>query len=105
MANDSVHGTELWKTNGSAERHRLVKDLNAGKPSLQITTYNSLNNKFVFAGKDAAVTGVKIWQTDGTSGGTTLIKTLLPTDNNSLSMHNRFQSLKASLFFFNGIYY
>ena len=82
-ANDSVHGTELWKTNGTSSGTSLVKDLNAGKNSLQITTYNSLNNKFIFSGKDDATTGIKIWQTDGTSGGTTLIKTLLPNDINS----------------------
>jgi ELWxxDGT repeat protein len=83
QANDGTHGSELWKTDGSAGNTTLVKDLNPGKNSLQITTFNSLNNKMIFSGKDSATFGIKIWQTDGTAGGTSVIKTILPTSSNT----------------------
>ena len=99
QANDSIHGNELWKTNGTTGGTTLVKDLNPGKNSLQISTYNALNNQFIFSGKDNTTTGIKIWQTNGTSAGTAVIKTLLPTSGNTYINAQSLSKFKNKLVF------
>src|SRR5262249_39483277 len=57
------------------------------------------NNKFIFCGKDSATMGVKIWQTDGTSGGTSLIKTILPGSMNTYVSAIALSKFKSQLIF------
>jgi ELWxxDGT repeat protein len=99
QANDGTHGSEIWKTDGTAANTTLVKDLNPGKNSLQINTFNSLNNKMIFSGKDSATFGIKIWQTDGTAGGTSVVKTILPTSSNTNINPLELSKFKSQLIF------
>ncbi|MBS1744943.1 MAG: T9SS type A sorting domain-containing protein [Bacteroidetes bacterium] len=83
LANDSTHGRELWRTDGTGGGTILVKDLNPGEGSFDINSYNALNDRLIFTGKDGNPTGLRVWKSNGTPGGTSVIKTLLPTSSNS----------------------
>ncbi len=80
MANDGVHGTELWVTDGTAAGTGMVRDVNVGAGSVGFSTnYIAAlpGGRAVFRGNDG-VSGEELWITDGTSAGTTLLKELNP---------------------------
>ena len=68
-ADDGVHGTELWKSDGTAEGTVMVKDINPGLPSASIDQLRALGNIVVFAADDG-VLGTELWRSDGTEAGT-----------------------------------
>lgn len=67
-AEDSVHGWELWRTNGTAEGTYLVKDINPGRGSSNITAMTT------WAGEAYMIAysnnGFDLWKSDGTPEGT-----------------------------------
>jgi ELWxxDGT repeat protein len=77
-ANNGVSGFELWKSNGAASGTLLVKDINPG------STMGTPNNSFphnltnvngtLFFSADNALTGNELWKSNGTAGGTSLVK-------------------------------
>jgi ELWxxDGT repeat protein len=69
VANDGVHGQEIWKTNGTAKRTRLVKDLRVGTTGSDPLSLTVVNGRLVFWALDATDT-YRLWTTDGTAGGT-----------------------------------
>ncbi len=80
QADDGMHGTELWKTDGTAAGTMMVKDIN-------ITTNNSgnsmpaefteFNGALYFRAYDG-VHGYELWKTDGTESGTVMAKDIFP---------------------------
>ena len=81
-ASDGVHGTELWKTDGTAAGTVLVKDINSGAGDSNPAEsdghgneYILYNNEVYFAANDG-VHGIELWKTDGTENGTVLVKDL-----------------------------
>ncbi len=88
LANDGVHGEELWKTDGTSGGTVLVKDINPGIasstgfeiiPGLMyplFTGFHVFNNHAFFNAYDGTSTG-EIWTTDGTAGNTTLLKNII----------------------------
>jgi ELWxxDGT repeat protein len=78
---DDEHGTELWKTDGTAAGTGLLKDMIPGKPG------SDAGKKFIF--KDKIFfwnrTGVSytLWSSDGTAEGTVSTATLRPPINNA----------------------
>ncbi len=90
-ANDGVHGTELWKTDGTAAGTALVKDINTGTGSgaylYQSKMYywrsdGSLKpaalGKTLFFQGHTSTAGGEIWKTDGTAAGTVMVKDIRP---------------------------
>ena len=69
-ANDGIHGTEIWKTDGTADRTTMVKDLTSNN---LFVPYNliMISEKLYFLGNDGH--GYQIWKSDGTDGGTTML--------------------------------
>ncbi|HEX7708855.1 MAG TPA: ELWxxDGT repeat protein [Thermoanaerobaculia bacterium] len=68
FANDGIHGSELWRTDGTTEGTMMVADLNpsgngAGYPAVVF------QGKLFFRGFDAT-TGLDPWVSDGTAEGT-----------------------------------
>lgn len=85
FANDNIHGTELWKTNGTEEGTGLVKDinLNPGGGSLNSSYWFSaevLNGYLFFFAQDG-IHGTELWKTDGTEAGTVMVKDATPGNN------------------------
>lgn len=74
-ANDGVHGTELWKTDGTEAGTVMVKDIEPGSGSSFPTTFMDVDGAIYFTTNDVA-NGVRLWTTDGTESGTQLALTL-----------------------------
>lgn len=80
MANDGIHGFELWESDGTTTGTNLVKDLNTGADGDGIPNNSYPQNFAVFAGKIYFMaknnTDAQLWESDGTTAGTKVIKTL-----------------------------
>jgi ELWxxDGT repeat protein len=77
MANDGVHGDELWVTDSSALGTQMIKDIWPGKGSSIAVPELVYNNKLYFAAYDS-IHGVELWTSDGTDTGTQMLKDILP---------------------------
>lgn len=86
---DGIHGTELWKSDGTISGTSMVKDINlapgAGMAdTLYIRNIIANNNKLFFFAIDTTH-GDEIWSSDGTESGTNIIKEYAPGNTNILS--------------------
>ncbi|MDI9340700.1 MAG: T9SS type A sorting domain-containing protein [Sediminibacterium sp.] len=81
-ANDQIHGYELWKSDGTAQGTIMVKDINNGTASShafdinRISSYKELvayNGNVYFWAHEGNST-YKLWKSDGTANGTTVLK-------------------------------
>ncbi len=101
-ATDVTNGAELWKSDGTLAGTQLVKDINSGTgSSMNITPggksfFTPFNNAIYFQATDG-IAGYELWKTDGTSGGTTLVKDI-QTGSSSSSPSGIFAS-PTNLFF------
>lgn len=78
--NAQVLGNELWSSQGTPATTLLVKDINPGAADgldLANVKFVRLGNKVFFAANDGT-SGFELWQSDGTSGGTTRLKDINP---------------------------
>jgi len=68
---DSVHGSELWRSDGTSAGTYLVKDGRPGTAGSAPSSLSRLGTKIFFAavGPD----GSKAWETDGTEAGTAVV--------------------------------
>lgn len=74
-ADDGVHGTELWKTDGTEDGTELVADIFAASDSSFPTGLTIFNEELYFAASDGD-SGDELWKTDGTDVGTVRVKDL-----------------------------
>jgi trimeric autotransporter adhesin len=85
FANNGAQGLELWKSDGTESGTVLVKDINPGASDSWSSSFNFFtsfnNNLFFFA--DNGTQGFELWKSDGTSGGTQLVKDIYPGINSS----------------------
>lgn len=84
-AGDDTHGTELWRSDGTASGTALIKDIYPGGNSnpYQLTF---VAGKIFFLANDG-IHGTELWLSDGTFTGTQIISDINPgTANNAL--HN-----------------
>ncbi|PKP47620.1 MAG: hypothetical protein CVT94_10965 [Bacteroidetes bacterium HGW-Bacteroidetes-11] len=110
LANDGVHGHELWATDGSEEGTYMVKDIGVGETGgLQFTTeLYSFNGKVYFCAMDedpyfgTEYSGQELWCSDGTEEGTYLVKDIKSNSSNygqSGSNPQRFKEYNGLLYF------
>ncbi|HJZ50149.1 MAG TPA: ELWxxDGT repeat protein, partial [Roseiflexaceae bacterium] len=76
-ATDSSHGSELWKTDGTAAGTLLVRDINPGFDGSTPQNLTKVGGTLYFTADDGTA-GRELWKSDGTSAGTTLVKDISP---------------------------
>src|SRR5215210_2803892 len=74
---DSVHGYEIWKSDGTAAGTSPILDI---CPGICSSNPHSLAvvGSVVFFHADDGVHGSSLWKTDGTAAGTTLVREVFP---------------------------
>lgn len=81
LADDGVHGHELWRTDGTALGTELVADLTPGPAGTTLEVASAYLQTSILGGRWLFKTrseqeGVRLWATDGTPAGTELLSTL-----------------------------
>lgn len=88
-ANDGIHGTEMWVSDGNSKNTYMIKDVNLGTGSSvfdYIPSKVGMNNIIYYCGSDGVSAG--LWRTDGTDTGTKLVYNTTPNATNYLYASN-----------------
>ncbi len=73
-ADDGVHGTELWITDGTAANTLLLKDINPGSGGSNVGLRPGVHmNGILYFHASTDASGMELWRTDGTSAGTYMV--------------------------------
>jgi len=74
---DGVHGSELWKTDGTADGTAMVRDVRPGSIGANPGDLASAGDAVYFSANDG-VHGTEPWRSDGTAEGTVLVADVVP---------------------------
>jgi len=96
VANDGIHGNELWITDGTSANTHQVKDINPGIADSSVKTFTDVFGTLYFVANDGAH-GLELWRSDGTEAGTVMVTDILPGSGDS-SPTNLFP-FRGSLYF------
>jgi ELWxxDGT repeat protein len=107
-ADDGVHGTELWKTNGTVAGTMLVKDIWPGNGTFYVdgapysyiggsdpTNLTNYKGMLIFSANNG-YNGYELWKSNGTAAGTVMIKNINPQGSSNPSY---FTQIGNSLYF------
>jgi ELWxxDGT repeat protein len=72
VAADEAHGSELWRSDGTAAGTVLLKDVRPGPEGARISAIATAGSRIFFAADDGE-NGVELWTSDGTAAGTRLM--------------------------------
>lgn len=75
------HGYEPWRSDGTAAGTFLLKDIHVGTGPASAEapgSFTAVNNGSVFFLATDTVHGREVWKSDGTAGGTALVKDVFP---------------------------
>src|SRR2546421_140833 len=95
-ANDGIHGTELWTSNGSAAGTNMLKDANPGSSGSYPQNLINFNGTLIYMGFQAG-SGYELFRSDGTAAGTAMLKDINPSYYSSSP--NKFTVSGSTLFF------
>ena len=82
VADDGVHGNELWKTDGTEAGTKIVKDIYPGTNSSYPSSLTNVNGILYFSADDG-INGQELWKADGTESGTKMVKDIYFGTNGS----------------------
>jgi ELWxxDGT repeat protein len=97
-AKDELHGTELWRSNGTGAGTVMVKDIYPGLTSSSIAELTDLNGTLLFSADDGA-NGIELWKSDGTEAGTVLVKDIYTGGSADSSNPSYLTNVNGTLFF------
>ena len=66
------HGSELWKSDGTATGTKLVKDINPGTAGTTIQWLKAVGSRLYFSAQTGK--GAELWISDGSPSGTHIVK-------------------------------
>jgi len=98
VATDSLHGRELWISDGTEAGTVLVKDINNGSQGSSIILSFNFNGKYIFVADDG-ISGEELWVTDGTSIGTIILKDIYPGIGSGIINFNKFWEKNGKFYF------
>lgn len=73
VADDGIHGRELWKSDTATGQTEIVKELVTGVDSSRPSDLTTFGNSLYFFSDDESYSHA-LWKTDGTPEGTVLVK-------------------------------
>lgn len=84
-AETAAEGRELWRTDGTSAGTTLVKDIIAGPEGSNFTNnYNLFSNgSYLLFSANTPSSGVELYKSDGTAGGTVVLKDISPLGDSS----------------------
>jgi len=82
IANDGIHGKEVWVSDGTEQGTHMLKDIAVGATSNDIRNFTEYKGVLYFSAEDEEH-GRELWKTDGTSDGTILVTDIYPGPKNS----------------------
>jgi ELWxxDGT repeat protein len=102
VADDGIHGDEIWRTDGTKENTYLIKDINkiGGTSPKGLFLFK---NEIYFSANDG-VFGQELWKTDGAESGTIMVKDIHSYPGNS-SSPSGFTVYQDELYFIAKDYY
>lgn len=77
VADDRIHGAEVWRSDGTGEGTVQVTDVCPGVCSSTPLLLGALDDEVVFWANDGT-NGMELWKTDGTPEGTELVREICP---------------------------
>jgi ELWxxDGT repeat protein len=72
IANDGIHGNELWETDGTLAGTFLVKDINPGPANSFAYLLTNVNGTLFFSAAESTH-GQELWESNGSAAGTFMV--------------------------------
>lgn len=98
VANDGVHGNELWRSDGTSAGTTLLKDINPGAASGGDYSDPFIVGTVLYFMADDGTQGYELWKSDGTEAGTVMVKDINPNVGQG-SFPNNFISMSGTIYF------
>ena len=74
VADDGVHGPELWKTDGTTANTNMVADVGPDVLPQHAPQFLTAWNNYLLYTHYTSATGIECWRSDGTASGTQMLK-------------------------------